>query len=188
MPEPQPAASGDDQAGADKLIQVLCLAGGDRLEHRYLDSRSDQRGDVEDAGGRAAQPGGARQHGVARRWRDLIGTCVHDLTDVERIAAGQPEQVGCRELAAAGHHGHAIGGQRRERDAPGRALVGELAESLPERVARGQAFVAIGHDQQGRGEPDPPAEEPEQVDGCLVRPVHVLDHQHIEPPGLAHLA
>ena len=51
-----------------------------------------------------------------------------------------------------------------------------------------QAFFAVRHDQQHGPVAEPAAEKPQQVDGRLVRPVHVLDDDHIQPGRLADLA
>jgi hypothetical protein len=44
--------------------------------------------------------------------------------------------------------------------------------------------VTVGDDHQDGGGPDPSGEEPEQVQGGLVGPVDVLDHQHGHHPGI----
>jgi hypothetical protein len=57
-----------------------------------------------------------------------------------------------------------------------------------QRIARRQAVVPVGGNEQHRGTLDPAAKEPQQVDGCLIRPVDVLHHDDVQRPGLADLA
>ena len=52
------------------------------------------------------------------------------------------------------------------------------------RVQGADLVVPVGDDQQGGRGTEPAGQEPEQVQGGLIRPVDVLDHQHCRDPGV----
>ena len=54
----------------------------------------------------------------------------------------------------------------------------QLAEHGPERVGAVELVVAIARDHQSRDRLDPTGEQPQDVERRLVRPVHILEHEH----------
>ena len=70
--------------------------------------------------------------------------------DVERVAAGDPVQLGGVHLARARQRPDRAGGQRRQLHPPGAALRGQVAEDQPERVIVGDLVVPVGGHHQGR--------------------------------------
>jgi hypothetical protein len=84
----------------------------------------------------------------------------------------------------AGEHGHRPAGQGRQPQSAHRGRAGEVAGEQLHRVQGADLIVAVGDDQQGGSDPDPPGQEAEQVQGGLVGPVDVLDHQHGHHRGI----
>ncbi len=125
----------------------------------------------------------AGQHGLhhARRHsgRRLAGP--EHLVHEERVAAGdgvQPLGVGTRggadgvpELA------DRVGRERSEREVRRRDSGVAQRQQLVERVLPGEV-VAVGQQQQSGQLGDPAHQEPQRVEGGVVDPVDVLDHQH----------
>jgi hypothetical protein len=188
MPELQPPAIPGQQPGRKNLIDDRWSARRHRLHQPQITAGPDERRGVQHIPGPAAQPGGACQHHVPGRCRDLAHLRLQHLGEVERVPARQPVQLGCIKPAGTGQPPYRAGGQRRELDPPGRPLPAELTQCGAQRVIPRQVIVSVGGKQQHLGIRQPPAKEPQQVDARLIGPVDVLHDHHIQRSRLADLA
>ena len=162
---------------------------------RVLDQLRQQRG--RHLGRHDGQP----LHGLpaARRQRGDPGQ--HRVPDRRRhLAAGRGEHLGDQERVAGRGGGHrrrvdaGLGRQHRDRGVgqprqlqPDDRRRGETADDPPERVVRAQLLLAVGDHQQRRQLRHPPGQRLQHVQGRLVGPVRVLDHDDRGPLGEAHL-
>ena len=85
---------------------------------------------------------------------------------------------------ALGQPAYAGGGEGRQVDASCPALAGQLAESHPQGVGRGERVVAERDHQQHRQVAEAASQEAEQVEGRVVGPLHVLDDEDHEAVGV----
>jgi hypothetical protein len=105
------------------------------------------------------------------------------LDDEERVAAGprvQRVRVDARRLC---ERGNRVGRQRGEPHALDRCACRELAQHAAQRMARLQLVVAVRRHDHGRHVRETAGEEPQHVEGRLVGPVDVLEHEDRRPPG-----
>ncbi len=188
MTEPQPAAITDEQPGREDLIEDRRRASRDRLDQAQIAAGADQCRGVQHVAGLAAQPADARQHGVACRRRDLAHPSLEHFCDVERVSAGQPVQRGRIKPACTGQAPHRVRGQGRKLDTPRRPLPDQLTKSRTQGVTWGQVLAAVGDEEQNGGVRQPPAKEPQQVNGRLIGPVDVLHDHHVQRSPFADLA
>jgi hypothetical protein len=72
-------------------------------------------------------------------------------------------------------------GQRRD-EQPVRACARQVADDDPQRVAGANLVVPVRYDDHRAGSMDAAAEELEQIKRCLVRPVHVFEHDQRRRP------
>ena len=193
VPEPHTAAVPVEQPAGDQFVdrRVDGAVGGllhRRLEQRELDPGAGQRGEVQHLARVTAQPRGAGQDRVAGRRRDGRGSGPQHLGQVERVAAGQPVQLLGLQAAVGRQHLHRPRRQRRQPDAPGVPLGGQIPQRDPQRIVGRQRVVPVGGDQQHRRVAQPPPDVPQQVERRVVGPVDVLDHHDIERAGCADLS
>ena len=126
------------------------------------------------------------QHGVPDRRRHLAGGRREHLGHQERVAG---RGGGHRRRVDAG-----LGGQHRDRRVgesgqlqPDHRGAGQAADHPPERVIGAQLLLPIGDHQQCRQLRHPAGQRPQHVQGRLVGPVRVLDHDDRGPLGEGHL-
>ncbi len=58
-------------------------------------------------------------------------------------------------------------------------FVDEVAEHPPQRMEGIEGIVTVGHDHQSAGAGDPPADESEQIERCLIGPMCVFSDEHV---------
>ena len=168
-PSSRPAVSPGPSAGsAAWLVQR-------RGQQLAVHPAADDRGRLDQAAGAGGGPGEAGADRVADGGRDGRPAGFEDLADVERVAAGDPVQLGRVGAVRPGQRGDGADRQRRHPHPAGGPLGGQVAEHHPERVVRGDLLVPVGGQDQGRYPGQAAAEVAEQVGGGLVGPVQVLD-------------
>jgi hypothetical protein len=77
--------------------------------------------------------------------------------------------------------GELADGPRAERRQPEPERIGrrfEVSEHDPQRVRGPELVVAVRHEHERGQALDPPAEQPQEIEGRLVRPVQILEHEH----------
>jgi hypothetical protein len=84
----------------------------------------------------------------------------------------------------AGQHRHRLARQRRQPQPANQGRGREVAGEQLHGVLGADLVVSVGDDQQGGRGTEAAGQEPEQVQGGLVGPVDVLDHQHGRHPGV----
>ncbi len=187
MPELQPCPVPGKQPRRDDLIDDRWRASRNRPDQPQFDPGADQRRDIQQIAGLAAQTRCPRQHCVASRLRDVVHPRLYHLGDIERVSAGQPVQRGRLKPASVGQDPNRAGGKGWQPHPPRRPLCGKVTKSKAKRISRRQAVVTVGGNEQHRSVPDAPAKEPQQIDGRLIGPVNVLHNDHIERPRFADL-
>ena len=111
----------------------------DRVQQPQVDPGADQRRDVEHGRGRVAQPGDPGQHRVpGRRAAPSPVPAAHHLGDVERVAAGEPVQLGRLQPAAGGQHPTACADSGASPIRRVERWVASSPSAMPERVGRRQ--------------------------------------------------
>ena len=130
VPEGDAVTLGAEHAGAQACLEVLEVAGGDRLEQPELRARRDDRGRLEERPGTVRQPRRAGEHRLAHARRERGAARGERLGDVERVAARPAVQLGRIDAV---RPGQALDRTRRERlePDPGHRLARELAEREP---------------------------------------------------------
>jgi hypothetical protein len=75
-------------------------------------------------------------------------------------------------------HSHSLDGQRREGDTLASLGSRQAAKDDPERMTRIDFIVPIGDQDERARHSDATPEQAQEIERRLVRPVHVLQHQH----------
>jgi hypothetical protein len=113
---------------------------------------------------------------LARRRREHLG-------DVERVAAGLAVKLARIDLVRRGQLADGLLGERRDREPRHRARRGQLPEHERERVGAVELVVAIaGEDERGHAL-DLAREQAQHVEGRLVGPMEVLEHEDGRAPA-----
>ena len=133
---------------------------------------------LHEAPGVVVEPRGASQHGLRDRGRQLCGgSGGEQLGDVEGVPPGRGvDLVG----VVAGERGDRALRQGRELEEH-RVLGPDRADRGEQRMARRHLAAPEGEHEQRRQRADPPAEHGDRVERRVVRPVHVLEHEHRRP-------
>ena len=106
---------------------------------------------------------------------DAVGVAGERLHDVERVAAGELEELVGVAGSLVGEMLHRLGAQRRQRQASGGPVGDQVGQRLAMRAVCARLPLTEGdHDQRSRAL-DAPRQEAEPVEGRLVGPVQVLD-------------
>ena len=126
--------------------------------------------------GSRAEPAHPGEHRVRDGRRDVGLRRCQRLRDEEGIARGGREERRPVDRAARAEAFHRRRGQSVHRQTVhGRA--GERAQHPHQRVAALDLIVAVGEDHQSAQPVEPPRQEAQHVQRCVVGPVHVLDHE-----------
>ena len=124
------------------------------------------------------EPSSASEHGVRDRGRQVGGRPGGEqLGDVERVAAGRRVHL---VRVVAGERGDRALRQRRELEND-RVVGADRADGRVQRMARRRLAASEGQHEQRRQRADPPPEHGDRVERRVVRPVHVLEHEHRRP-------
>ena len=132
------------------------------------------------------RPGRAGRAGPAPRRRTVAGSVGpggQHLGDEERVAAGRARQHGAGVHAVAAASSPTAAGRQRPQRQPPHRRRGRPASDQAQSGAGAQLVVAVGEHQHARQLRDPPGQVAQHVQGGVVGPVHVLDHQHGRPAG-----
>jgi hypothetical protein len=151
---------------ADQHAKQVYLGAG-RYDRQPVQSRLRGRA-------QRAHPG---QHRVDDSRRHDVTRVGQYLADEERVAAGEPEQLGGIEVRRGGQVADRVRGERGQAQ-PGGRRAAEHAEHAAQRMVPGQGVVTVSQQQHGRQVLHPGAEETQYVEGRAVSPMGVLDDEH----------
>jgi hypothetical protein len=160
------------------------LGGDERVDVRAQELRrepgadvgGDHRQPLERVAGlgiEASQPG---QDRVGDAGRHLVGRRGQRRGDVERVASRELVQGGAIAPGARRERPHGAARERREREAVD-GVAGERAQEAVQRVTGPDLLVAQGQDEHGADRLDAARRVAEHVDGRVVGPVDVLNHE-----------
>jgi hypothetical protein len=133
-------------------------------------------------GGR--EPSDAGEHRVGDRGGNPAVRVGQHFREEERVARREPVQVGGRVPAR--HARRRIRGKAAQGDPPHPGTA-ESAEQTAQRRSEAERVVAVGRQQHRGQRGDAPAEEAQDVQGGVVGPVDVLDHQQGRLPSVGQL-
>jgi hypothetical protein len=156
------------------------------LQQPQLGPGRDHRDLPHDLLGVRRQAAEACQHQVADGHGHAGVAGGQHLGHQQRVPAGQRAQPGGGPAGPPGQLGHGRLRQRLRPDAVHHPL-GQGTQDPAERVVGANLVVAVGDNQQRPGALHPPPQEHQQVQGGLVGPVGVLDHDHLAPRRLCEL-
>jgi hypothetical protein len=128
----------------------------------------------------------AGQHQVAHGHRDAGVAGGQDLGHQQGVPAGQRAQARHWAAGPPGQLGHRRLRQRLQPQVAHR-LRRQPAHGRAERMVGRHLVVSVGEQQQRPGPLHPSPQEHQQVQGGLVGPVSVLDHDHPRPAPLVQL-
>ena len=178
VPERDAGVDRNEHPRAEAFVDAGIGLSRERVDEPPLGMRRRNRHGIENLPRLRCQPGGAREHGVTNRGGHLLSTGFEHLGHEEGIAAGQCVETVGVDAVRVGEPCNRIPGERcgcHPRDGDTRR---QLPQQHPERMARVDRLVAIAeHDQYVSGG-NSAREQPDHVEGRLVRPVRVLDHEH----------
>ena len=139
----------------------------------------DDRDELDEPSRVVVEPGGAPEHGVRDRRRQLGGRPRREqLGDVERVAAASRRRRRRRRPRRATRpRRFESGASSIQTESSAR----DRAECSAERVGRRHLAAAEGEHEQRRKRRDPAAEHRDRVERRLVGPVDVLEHEHRRP-------
>ena len=186
MAEPDRLGADDQQPGRHPHLDRRRRRPRRLLQQPQLGPGRDHRDLPHDLLGVRRQAGQAGQHQVADGHGDAGVAGGQDLGDQQRVPAGQLPQPGGGAAGPPGQLGHGRLRQRLRPDAVHHPL-GQRPQDPAERVVGADLVVAVGDEQQRPGALHPPPQEHQQVEGGLVGPVGVLDHDHLTPRRLREL-
>jgi hypothetical protein len=182
VPERDPRRLGDQHSGGQALLQRVGGRAGERLEEPELGSRR-YDGDrfLQRSCGRA-EPGGPGEHRVPDRVRDPLRLGGQRLDDEERVAGGLAVELVGVDTIRLGELGDRPRGEPGGLQPPDPPAPRQLSEQDPQGMRAVELVVAIADDHQRRHRLHPAGEQPQDVERRLVRPVHVLEHEHGRDP------
>jgi hypothetical protein len=169
----------DEQSAFDALVDRVRSLGGHLAEKVELDATADDRRGVEHASRRRGEPGRAREGRVPHGRRQHRTAGREHLGHEERIALGTPEQLLAvdRRSGVVRETPHRRPREPWDVDPLHPRTRREVAQHDGQRMgARHLVVPERPHDQDGKPV-EPASEEAEQVQGRLVRPVQVLQHE-----------
>ncbi len=179
VPEAHGVAVGDQHAAVQALVDRCERLAGRLDQELHLDAPAEHGSRGKDFPSRSRQPGHAGKHRIPHGGRDSLGACRDDLGDVERIPAGPlvhlaGVQGGARMIeqlpdAGDGKRGNLHPDHARQR--------GEISQHDGERVIAPHLFRAEGRQDHEPGAIQPAAHEAQRLQGRLVGPVDVLEHE-----------
>ncbi len=157
-----------EQRPALGLLRRRGPVGQNDVEHGRGDTIRHDRDQLDQPPLVLGQPRDATAHGVRDRARQLLGrTRGEQLGDVERVASGDGVEVVCT-----------VARERRDGTRRKRLELQQLRRGGHGRMA-GWGFPVAAREQEQDGQrPDSPGEQGDDVERRLVRPVHVLEHEH----------
>ena len=150
-------------------------AGDDRRQQVGRHPLPDHRRGVDHAARVGAEAADARQRRVAQRGGEPAARGER-LGDQERVAAGQPRELGGVDPRGIGELADRGGGERGQRHPRGVGAGGEVADEHGQRGVGGEFVVAVGDEHDDARVFHPAGEEPEDVERRRVGPVRVLEH------------
>ena len=151
------------------------------LEQPQLGARRCDRDRVEQGARAGGQPRRAGQDGVAHALGERRPAGGERLGHVERVAAGDPVELGGVDLVRLGQILHRPLRQRLEPQArDGRPR--QLAQNSAERVGPAHLVVAVGEDDERRSGLDSAREQADEVERGAVGTVQILEHDHVRRP------
>ena len=158
-----------------RLLRGRLPAGHDNVQHGDVHPRGHDRDQLQQPARVVVEPRGTADDSVRDRGRQLgRRSGGEQLGDVEGIPAGGGVQLA---RAVAGERGDGALRKGRELDHDGVAGA-DGADGRMQRMARRRLAGAEGEDEQRRQRADPPPEHRDRVERRIVRPVHVLEHEH----------
>ena len=176
VPEEDDVAVGEKHPGGEAFLHGADAARDDRLEDRVLGMRRDGGDGLEQLRRLWAQSGGAREHRIPGGLWYLGAVGGEHLGDEKGVAVRLAVEVFGVHAVRLGERGNRVRRERLDGEASRAVAVVELAERAAERVAPVELVVAVGGDYEGGERLDAPRDDSQYVEGRLVRPVHVLDH------------
>ncbi len=148
-------------------------------EQRDLCMEPNYRGGAEDGPSAWGQAGCSSQYRIAhRRWQPA-GVRGEDLGDEEWIAAGALVHLADVEHAAGVVHEprDAFHGQQWHLHASHTRRCSKVPHHEAQRMTRTHLVVPEGHHDQKSKVGQPATQEADEIHGCLVGPVRILDHE-----------
>ena len=165
-------------ARAEAFVEAGDLLARQRLEQPELGLRLGHGHRAEQRPCGRTQARRAREDGIAdRRW-DLSIAARQHLRDEEGVARRPAVELVGIDPVGLGELRHRVGRQPRDLEAIDPLRRGQLAEDDPQPLAQVEVVVAIGGDDEGGHRLHLPGQQPQDVEGGLVGPLHVLEHEH----------
>ena len=165
-------------ARAEAFVEAGELLPRQRLEQPELGLWLGHGHRAEQRPRRRAEARRAGEDGIADgRWDLSIATLQH-LREEERVARRPAVELVGVDPVWLGELRHRLGRQPRDLAAIDPPRRGQLPQDDPQPRAEVEVVVAIRGDDQGGRRLDLPREQPQDVEGGLVGPVQVLEHQH----------
>jgi hypothetical protein len=152
VPERDTARDGLQDPRGQAVVEAVGLR--QRVEQLQLGVRHRDRHRVEDIRRRIPQPRDPGQHRLPHRRRDVRVTGRDDFADEERVAAGDPVQLGRVQP-----RGQRADRGRRQRLGPQPQSWPQAAQHCPKWMVPGQLVVPVGQHEQERDRLDPAAEQ-----------------------------
>ncbi|HEY1275473.1 MAG TPA: hypothetical protein VGF25_11200 [Thermoleophilaceae bacterium] len=176
-------AVGLQHARGEAGLEQWELVGGERLEQPHLGAVGHDRHCLEQRAGAGLEAGRTRQHRVAdgRRHPATVARGEY-LGHVERVAAGPAMELGGVEVRGAGERRHRVDRQGPERE-PGHGGAAQVPQGHPHGMGAVELLLPVRRDDERRQRRDPPGQQTQQVEGRLVGPVEILDHEHRRAPA-----
>ena len=167
-----------EQRPALRLLRSRLPTGHDHVQHGDVHARGHDRDQLQQPARDVVEPRRTADNSVRDRGRQLgRRSGGEQLGDVEGIPAGGGVQL-ARDVA--GERGDGALRKRPELNHDGVAGA-DGADGRMQRMARRCLAGAEGEDEQRRQRADPPSEHRDRVERRIVRPVHVLEHEHGRP-------
>jgi hypothetical protein len=160
-------------AGREALVEPIQGLVDDRLEQGEIGLEADDGCRVEDRARPKVESCRAGQHRVPHARRHARSAGGQHLGDEERIASRLPVELVDVDTGSLGELVHAALGQRGQCDSPSRL---DVAKDEPQWVLWADLVVAVRRDHERRRSLEPATEVAEEIERCLVRPMHVLDN------------
>jgi hypothetical protein len=172
------ATIGDDQTALGALIQVGGRAPRYRLDQPWFGPDPEAGQGVQRVPGARGKARGPGEDRVAHGGRYGGVVVAEHLGDEERVAARTVMQLGRVDPAARREPGDGRRREHRHREPPYDRQRGQIAGQDAQRMAGADLVLPVGHQDHGPALVQPAAQEPDQIQRRLVRPVCVLQHHH----------
>jgi hypothetical protein len=178
MTERDATVGGTQHTGVEALIDRVGRLSAHGEQQLCIERRRSHRGGLDDRHGARCQLGDAREHDVSHRVGHRRHAGAEELCDVERIAGGQRVERGRVDVVPGGESLDALARERVDGEPLHAADRCKLTEHDAKRVRAIEFIVPVRRQDERRRRADPPAQDAEDVEGRLVCPVDVLEHDH----------